>query len=78
MTAATRQALREAIDLAVRARFDWLAEDRCRGCAVELSDPWSELPRYVDGCATCKERRYRRGVRATVRPFEQLALELAR
>jgi hypothetical protein len=67
-----REALREAIDCAARARIDWQAEARCAGCRVEQFDPWTEEARYVPGCKACSDRRLKRGYRAAE---AQLALE---
>jgi hypothetical protein len=77
MEAATREALRRALDAHARARIDWQAEPRCAGCGVEQSDPWSEQYRYVPGCPTCTDRRHKHCARAAARS-EQLALDLDR
>lgn len=79
MDAETRQRLRETVSRARVAAFDWAAEPRCSGCNVELRDPWSEAPRFVDGCASCwqrhrsQERREAEAV-AAVEGTPQLAL----
>jgi hypothetical protein len=67
-----RQVLRQAIDDAARARIDWRAEERCAGCGVEQSDPWTEEARYAVGCRVCSDRRSKRRSRAEE---AQLALE---
>ena len=62
MTAELRQALRFAIDRAVRARIP-TPKHACAGCGVELFDPWTDEPVYVSGCRTCSERRAGRAKR---------------
>jgi predicted RNA-binding Zn-ribbon protein involved in translation (DUF1610 family) len=54
--------------------MDWSREPRCTGCGVELRDPISELPRYVDGCGTCTDRRITRTART--RRLVQLAFDV--
>lgn len=73
MTADLRHSLRLAVDRAVRARIDWLAEPRCVGCGVEQADPFTGAFRYVAGCRTCTVRRYNRPAESV--PV-QLVLEL--
>lgn len=74
MTGETREYLRSAIDEAVRASIDWSREARCAGCGVEHFDPFTEQPRFTDGCFTCRDRRYGRARRAVATPA-QLVLE---
>ena len=76
MTAATREALRRAVDRAVRARIVWDAEARCAGCGVEQIDPWSGVYRYVTGCRTCAHRASKHRQRAR-REVPQLVLPLS-
>lgn len=74
MSAELRQALRLAIDRAVRARIDWQAEPRCSGCGGELFDEDGQ-PEYIAGCRLCTDRRCKHRLRA--RDETQLVLEEA-
>jgi hypothetical protein len=56
LTGELRQQLREAIDVAVRARVDWQAAPRCVACGIELADDEGK-PQYLIGCRTCSDRR---------------------
>lgn len=63
MTAELRQALKAAVDAAVRARLPEY-DAACAGCGAPHFDPWSDEPHYTDGCRTCRDRRLRRASRA--------------
>jgi hypothetical protein len=63
VTGELRQRLRVEIDAARRARIDWSAEPRCRGCGIEIADAWSGDPLYTTGCRCCSERRATRAKR---------------
>lgn len=75
MTAAARGSVRAAVDAARREQIDWSHEPRCCGCGVELRDPITEAPRYVDGCRPCINRKVVHRSRRT-RKLVQLAFDV--
>lgn len=71
LTRDLRYTLKQRVDAAMRATLPDVPT--CRGCGLELLDPFSEEPRYLVGydlhdrvlaCGTCWDRKRARRVRA--------------